>query len=152
MLNLFEHVFFWHWLGLAAIVLVFEIITGSGFLLWVGLAAGVVGILLFFFPALSWVVQLLTFSVLTVAGWFFYLKHYPLKKRKSSMLNRRGEQQIGRIFMLDTPIINGMGKVRIDDSVWRVRCADLPAGTQIKIIGIDGIILIAEKYSDDNED
>lgn len=148
MLNLFEHLVFWHWLGLAAVLFIVEVIIGSGFLLWVGASAAIIGILLLFFPTLNWIIQLLAFAVLALSSWWFYLKRYPSKKANRSTLNRRGEQQIGRILTLDTPIENGIGKVRVDDSIWRVRCPNLPAGTQIRVIGVDGIILIAEEVKE----
>ena len=61
-----------------------------------------------------------------------------------STLNRRGEQMIGRTAVLSEPIQNGRGKAKIDDSVWRVEGSDLPAGTQIKVTGVDGAILKVE--------
>jgi inner membrane protein len=45
---------------------------------------------------------------------------------------------------LSEPIQNGRGKARIDDSVWRVEGADLPAGTQVKVMAVDGAILKVE--------
>jgi hypothetical protein len=33
-------------------------------------------------------------------------------------LNRRGEQYVGRTFTLEEPIVNGHGKIRVDDSTW----------------------------------
>ena len=44
-------------------------------------------------------------------------------------LNRRTEALVGRVFTLDKPILDGVGSVRIDDTVWRVSGADRPAGS-----------------------
>ncbi len=60
------------------------------------------------------------------------------------MLNRRGDQMVGRTAVLSEPIQNGRGKIKIDDSMWRVEGGDLPAGTQVKITGVDGAILKVE--------
>ncbi|MDA8562089.1 NfeD family protein [Gammaproteobacteria bacterium] len=142
------HLTYWHWLTFGVILLVLEIISGSsGFILWMAFGAGFVGILVWIFPGLEWTVQLISFSlfsILTVIGWRLYLKKHPIETDKPT-LNRRGEQYIGRIFTLDDPVINGMGKVRVDDSSWRIRCDDSPAGQKVKIIGVDGVILIAKK-------
>ena len=46
------------------------------------------------------------------------------------LLNRRGEQLIGRIATLTEPIKDGRGRVRIGDTMWRVSGPDLPAGAQ----------------------
>jgi membrane protein implicated in regulation of membrane protease activity len=151
MLSVFEHLLFWHWLGLAAVLLIFEVMTGSGFLLCLAIAAAIIGTVLLIAPSTNWIIQLLAFAILSLGSWWFYLTRHVVKQKKQhSTLNRRGDQQIGRIFTLDTPITTGIGKVRIDDSVWRVRCPNLPAGAQIKITGIDGVILIAEAVNSTN--
>jgi membrane protein implicated in regulation of membrane protease activity len=40
--------------------------------------------------------------------------------------------------VLAEPIVNGQGRVRIDDTNWRLTGPDLPAGTRVKVIGTDG--------------
>jgi len=149
MLNLFEHLVFWHWLLFAAVLLIFELVTGSGFLFWIGISAAIIGFLVWLFPNMGWISQLLGFAILamlTAFIWWFYLKRNPIATDRP-LLNKRSEQYIGRIFTLETPIINGLGKIRVDDSTWRVRCEDLPAGSRIRIVGVDGVILIAEKVN-----
>ncbi len=41
-------------------------------------------------------------------------------------MNRRTEALIGRVFTLEKPIVDGIGTVRIDDTIWRVRGARPP--------------------------
>lgn len=138
---------FWHWLLTGVILLIVELLTGSGFLLWIGLSAVIVSLLTWIFPHLSESIQFLSFAllaILTAISWRFYLKFRPLKTDKPT-LNRRGEQYVGRIFVLDTPVVNGVGMVHVDDTLWRVRCEDLPARTRVRITGVDGVMLIAEK-------
>ncbi|HSW69653.1 MAG TPA: NfeD family protein [Gammaproteobacteria bacterium] len=149
MLNVFSHLLFWHWMLFAAVLLILELLTGSGFLFWLGLSAAIVGFSLWLFPDINWTAQLLGFAVLgivTAVIWRLYLKQHPIGTDRP-LLNKRSEQYIGRVFTLDAPIVNGMGKIKVDDSTWRVRGEDLPAGTRVKIVGVDGVILIAEKES-----
>ena len=54
------------------------------------------------------------------------------------LLNRRAEQFIGQRYRLDTAIVGGRGKVRIGDSPWLAEGPDLPAGTEVEVIGVDG--------------
>ena len=61
------------------------------------------------------------------------------------MLNRRGEQYVGRRLTLDEPIVNGRGQVKVDNSTWRVEGADLPAGTPVIVTGVRGTILNVER-------
>ena len=51
---------------------------------------------------------------------------------------------VGREFTLDKPIVNGMGTIHIDDTVWRVNGPDCPAGSRVKIARADGANLLVE--------
>lgn len=147
MRNFFHHILYLHWIGFAAIVLIIEILAGTGFLLWIGISAVLVSIILFIFPVFSFGVQLIVFALLSVLSsfaWKFYLHHYPIQTDRPT-LNRRGEQYVGRVFVIEYPIVNGMGTTHVDDTMWRVRCpVDLPVGAKIRITGADGVILLAE--------
>ncbi|MCK4710234.1 MAG: NfeD family protein, partial [Gammaproteobacteria bacterium] len=59
-------------------------------------------------------------------------------------LNRRGEQYVGRTFTLDEPIVNGMGKIRVDDSTWKISGNDCDSGSKVKVTGIEGTIFKVE--------
>ena len=63
-------------------------------------------------------------------------------------LNRRGEQYIGRTFTLDEPIVNGLGKIRVDDSTWKIEGGDCAAGTRITVVGVDGVVLKVENRAE----
>ena len=135
---------FWHWLIAAVVLICLEmLITGTYYFIWMGIAAAIVGCILFFVPSLSWLSQVLVFtllSILTIALFRKYQKSNPVIKDETT-LNRRGEQYIGRIFTLDEPIVNGVGKVRVDDSTWKVSGEeDLSVGTRVKVIAVDGTV------------
>lgn len=142
--DLFNHLTYWHWLGLGIILLILEIlVSGGGFLLWIGLAAIVTAIIDWFFPTLFWGAQLLIFAVagiVCLVGWWSYLQRNPISTDRPK-LNRRGEQYIGRVFTLEAPIINSRGTIRVDDSAWRVEGEDMPVGTKVKVTDVDGVIL-----------
>ena len=57
------------------------------------------------------------------------------------LLNRRGEQLIGRRFVLDSAIVNGQGKARVGDSLWLVEGPELPMGAAIEVVAVDGSTL-----------
>jgi len=59
-------------------------------------------------------------------------------------LNQRNQQYVGRTIALSEAIQNGVGKVRIDDSLWKVSGTDAAVGTQVKVIGVDGSTLLVE--------
>ena len=138
---------FWHWLILAVVLISIEmLLIGSYYLLWMGIAAGVVGVLLYLIPSLSFLVQVLIFTVLSVVilvAYKQYQKNNPVLSDQPK-LNRRGEQYIGRVFTLENPIVNGVGKVKVDDSTWRISGEDMAAGTKIKVTAVDGTTFLVE--------
>lgn len=138
---------FWHWWILAAIFAGIEILAPGVFFIWLGAAAALTGLIALVIPGLGWEIEALIFAVLavlSVIGWRNYIRKAKAKDDPAAMLNRRGDQMIGRTAVLSEPIQNGRGKAKIDDSVWRVEGSDLPAGTQIKVTGVDGAILKVE--------
>ena len=138
---------FWHWWILAAVFAGIEILAPGVFFIWLAAAAALTGLSALFIPGMGWEIEALIFAVLAVASvvfWRAYVKKNGGKADPASRLNRRGEQMIGRTAVLSEPIQNGRGKARIDDTVWRVEGTDLPAGTQIKVTGVDGAILKVE--------
>jgi membrane protein implicated in regulation of membrane protease activity len=142
-MNWLDQIVYWHWWVLGISLLILEILAPGAFFLWMGIAAGVVGLMLFLFPATSWEIQLLVFalgSVASVVLWRRYRNYHEIKSDVPN-LNRRGEQYVGRIFHLDTPIVNGFGKIHVDDSIWKIEGDDCPAGTRVKVVGVDGVIL-----------
>jgi len=138
----------WFWFGAAALLVILDVVFGANFfLLWMGLLAAVVGGIVTVFSGLSWEYQIIIFavgSVVSVAGWHFYLKTHATTTDRPT-LNRRAEQYIGRAFALSEAIVNGRGKIEVDDSSWRVEGAELPLGTRVTVVGVDGVILKVEK-------
>lgn len=144
-----ETIEFWHWWVLGVALLVMEVLVPGTFFLWMAFAGGIVGALLIPFPDMGWKTQLLIFSVLSVgaiAAWQVYLRRNPTETDDNT-LNRRGAQYIGRRVTLNEPLVNGRGRVQIDDTYWNVTTtdgADVDAGAQITVTGVDGIVLTVE--------
>ena len=146
--SIFTQMESWHWLSIAFILIFLEILSPGVFFLWLGLAAGAVGLVMLFHPELSWQIQfilLACFSLISIIIWQLSRKFLPQHEPDVAHLNRRAEQYIGRTFTLLEPIVNGIGKIKVDDSTWRVKGEDAPAGTKVKATGVDGIIFDVEK-------
>lgn len=135
-----NHIIYWHWLILAVILIILEILIPGGYFLWMGVSAAAVGGVMFVFPETFALVQVLIFAVLsvtTVMLYKSYQKNNPVVTDEPA-LNRRGEQYIGRIFTLTEPIVNGVGKIKVDDSSWKINGANAEAGTRVRIVAVDG--------------
>lgn len=134
----------WFWLGIAALMIILDVTVGTSFfLLWLGIIAIVMGTVVWIFPTIGWEFQVLLFavgSITSIVFWRRYLRKHPVETDRP-LLNRRSEQYIGRSFTLVEAIVNGRGKIRVDDSTWQVEGPDLPIGTTVKVISANGIIL-----------
>jgi membrane protein implicated in regulation of membrane protease activity len=132
----------WGWLVLALVLMGLEVAAPGVFLFWLGLAGLLVG-LLSFVVTMSWEIQLVLFAVLALAAVPVWRR---LAKAHSSapgqdFLNRRSDALVGRIFTLEKPIQDGVGTVRVDDTIWRVAGPDAPAGSRVKVVRADGASL-----------
>jgi len=124
------------------VLLVAEIAAPGAFLLWLGLAALVTGALAYVVN-LAWQGEVLAFAALAVVAVLVGRRISPAPGRASDrpFLNRRAEGFIGRVFTLETPLVGGVGRVRIDDTVWRIEGPDMAAGEDVRVVAVDGVVL-----------
>jgi membrane protein implicated in regulation of membrane protease activity len=133
---------FWNWWVLALLLLVIELLAPGFFFLWMSTSGFVTGFLLLLIPGISTELQVFIFSVLSVAAitvWKLYGKKHPIAS-DHPLLNKRGAQYIGRIFSLYKPIENGEGKIKVDDSIWKVHGQDCDIHTKVKVTAIRGTV------------
>jgi len=137
---------FWHWIVLGVVFVTAEAFVPGAFFLGMGISALIVGGGLWAMPSMDWKWQLFAFAVLSVISiWVArrWILSSPIESDRP-LLNQRGAQYVGRVFNLDAPIVNGHGKIKVDDSIWRVHGPDRPAGSRVRITGVDGTVLLVE--------
>ncbi len=144
----FEQIEFWNWWVIAVFLIGIEVFAPGAVFLWMGVAAAIVGFALLAFPEMTWQIQLLIFAVVSVVS--IYVWRYVLRDRfkapeSGRQLNRRGASYVGRTFTLKEPIVDGNGLLHVDDSRWKVEGEDMPAGTTVKVTGIEGTVLKVER-------
>ncbi|CDX11332.1 conserved membrane hypothetical protein [Mesorhizobium sp. ORS 3324] len=141
----------WNWMVLGFVLLVMEVVAPGVFMLWIGIAALIIGAvsLLIGYAAIwpwqaelnsaiwTWQVQVLTFLVLSVISAFIGKRLTAARAGEvdQPLLNRRGAQMVGRTATLTEPIKDGRGRIRLGDTLWRVSGPDLPAGTHVRVTG-----------------
>ncbi|MBN9242932.1 MAG: NfeD family protein [Mesorhizobium sp.] len=130
----------WNWMVLGFVLLMLEIAVPGVFLLWIGIAALIVGaasLALWDAAFWTWQVQVLVFLVLSLVS--AYVGKQIVRGREGEsdqpLLNRRGAQMIGRTATLSEPIRDGRGRIQLGDTLWRVSGPDLPAGARVKVTG-----------------
>ena len=138
----------WAWWVLGLILLGIEVIVPGFFFLWFGIAAILIGVsaLLIDWP---WQLQVLGFVVLSVIAALVGRRFAgnPEIDTADPHLNLRASRLQGRTFVLSEPIVEGSGRVRIDDTVWQVRGPDAPAGARVVVTGADGAVLTVDGVS-----
>src|SRR3546814_3935561 len=114
-----------------------------------GSSAGRVGLLALLARGLSGQSDFLVFCVLAVAGVLAWRRFRPgTLVSDQPTLNRRGHSYVGRQFTLNQPLVNGVGTLHVDDSQWRISGgADVPAGAQVRVVGVDGTPLRVERVN-----
>lgn len=133
----------WGWWIFGIVLIVLEVAAPGAVFLWMGIAAGVVGFAVFFIPDLNWENQFLIFAVLSVVSILIarrYLKVRPIETDQPN-LNRRGSQYIGRVFTLKEPIVDGRGRLHVDDTMWKIEGPDLAKGQKVTVKKVEGVIL-----------
>lgn len=138
---------FWYWWVIALVLLVVEILAPGFFFLWMAVSGFITGAMVLLIPAISMNMQVLVFSVMSVVAimvWKFYGKKHPIES-DHPLLNKRGDQYIGRVFSLYEPIKNGQGKIKVDDSIWKVRGEDCNIDIRVKVIAVRGTVFEVEK-------
>ena len=136
----------WGWWIFGIVLIVLEVAAPGAVFMWMGIAAGIVGIAVFFVPDLNWEYQFLIFALLSVVSILVarrYLKARPIETDQPS-LNRRGSQYIGRVFTLTEPIVDGRGKLHVDDTMWKIEGPDMAEGEKVTVTTIDGVVLRVE--------
>lgn len=132
----------WSWIVAGIILLALEVVGSGGFLLWMGVAGIVTGLIVLIHP-IDWPLQWLVFGVLSLVAILLWLRWQRGKQVQSDRpyLNRRADRFTGQEAMLDEPIVDGFGRLVLDDTVWRIAGPNLPAGVRVRITGNNGAVL-----------
>jgi hypothetical protein len=141
-----QHLSFWDWLAFGTVLLILEVFGAGGYLLWIGVAAAAVGVLTYLFPELPWAWQFIVFALLSVLTAVLWWRRQRSAAKPSDVpgLNRRGSEFLGRTFVLHEAIVGGRGKIKAGDTLWLVTGPDLPAGSDVRVTGQDGVLLRVE--------
>ncbi|PIQ36517.1 MAG: hypothetical protein COW59_12105 [Lysobacterales bacterium CG17_big_fil_post_rev_8_21_14_2_50_64_11] len=134
----------WFWWALALLLLAAEALVPGVFLLWLGLAAGGTAVLKLLLPGMTPVAQWMVFSLLSLVSvgvaWRIR-RSSSAKATDQPLLNQRSAQLVGRVYPLDTAIVNGRGRLKIGDAYWHVEGPDSAAGVRVRIVGVQDMVL-----------
>jgi len=142
----------WNWLVGGLLLIGLELLVPGVFIIWFGCAAIATALICalfsFFLPVFDlWQMQILLFSLFSIA--FVLLGRHLSQRRKKTIdnpfLNRRTDALLGEVALLEEAIENGHGRIRIGDTLWRVRGSDIAAGASIRLVAFEeGAFLVEE--------
>lgn len=131
------------WAVMALVLIGLETLAPGILFLWLGFAAAGVFLLLVFGIPVPLSAQILVFVILSFVSVGIYWRYFRKASENSDqpLLNRKQEQLLGRILVLESAIVNGNGRVQIGDAFWQVHGQDAPQGARVTVIAVDDGIL-----------
>ena len=137
-----EPLWIWGILGLALIAL--EMLTGTLYILWFGIAALGLALLTYLFPALGTAWQLLIFAVFSLGSLAIWKQLYRREHDDSSIGQSRGEE-IGRTGIITEPVSpRHNGRIEFAQGVlgsrqWvAIANEEIEAGVEAAIVAVEG--------------
>jgi membrane protein implicated in regulation of membrane protease activity len=136
----------WHWLVLGALLIGLEAIMPSTYLLWPGIAAVVIGLVVAIDPEMGWQYQVLAFGILAIVA-SMGGRRWASKGgivTDQPQLNRRSAQYVGRLAIVTETFVGGRGQITIDDTRWSAETIDgsnPSKNINVEIIAADGALL-----------
>ena len=136
----------WQVIGICGILfIILEIFTPSMFFLNLAIAAFICAIVSIFTTNIALLASL--FFVLSFIS-IIFLRPLLLKKFTKDTISEIDDKYIGKIVNIDSNIDNISGVISIYGERWEARSNNdetIPAGSQVKILKVDSIILYVEK-------
>ena len=138
----------WLWVGAGVVLAALEMLVPSFLLIWPGLAALAVGLVLFAVPSLGLAGQVALFAVLavgfTLAGRAWVLRHRGVSG-DHPLLNRRGARLVGHRGVARGAFSGGRGTVEVDGELWQARARGtvFPDGA-VEVVAAHGAELTVE--------
>jgi inner membrane protein len=136
----------WLWLIGGVVLLIAEVIAPGFFLIFIGAAAIVTGLLAMAI-GLPVAVQLGVFAILAfisarLVGRRFYATRYDYSP--DPFLNDKVGRLLGKVVVVVQPVDSHGGRVRVGDGEWSARGGPAAVGERVRIVDIEGNCLKVE--------
>ncbi|MCE7797826.1 NfeD family protein [Sphingobium sufflavum] len=133
------------WMVFAVVLAIGEIVLPGIFLIWIAIAAAIAGGVAFLIP-LPLPAQILVFALACLLATWAGRRWYRDNPVESSdpLLNDRAARLIGRQVTVVEPIVDGEGRVRLDDGTWTAVGPDAPLGARLVVVAAHGATLTVD--------
>jgi len=130
----------WAWVAVGAILLVAELKTGSGWLLWPAGSAALVAFAVLIAP-LSFAMAVLAFVAMTVITTYLGRRFMPKAPPPEGQINDRRARVVGQRGTVATAFQSGRGRVFVDGKEWAAEIEGEAAptvGADVEVLDIVG--------------
>lgn len=133
------------WLAAALLLAIAEMLAPGFFLVFLGVGAGVTGVVALLLP-LPIVAQALLFAVFSAGAMVLGRRWYRRSGLTSPdpLLNDRTARLIGKQVEVCDAIVGGAGRVKVGDGAWNATGPDAAVGVAVRIVGAAGGVLRVE--------
>ena len=148
----------WHWFVLGVLLILSELVLPAFAALWFGIAAIMVGVLLWLFPMMGFTTQLVTWIILSVLCtllWFKFIKPLSTDKTKAGLSREATIGQVGMVIQIHME--HDLITVRFPMPVlgsdeWNCRTLEpVQVGDRVRVIDILGNDLVVKPHHSHNE-
>ena len=148
----------WHWFVLGVLLILSELVLPAFAALWFGIAAIMVGVLLWLFPMMGFTTQLVIWIVLSVLCtllWFKFIKPLSTDKTKAGLSREATIGQVGMVIQIHME--HDLITVRFPMPVlgsdeWNCRSLEpVRVGDRVRVVDILGNELVVKPHHSNNE-
>jgi membrane protein implicated in regulation of membrane protease activity len=137
----------WHWVVLGIVLMLFELAVPAFFLVWFGLGALIVGMVLLGVPALSFAWQVLVWIACSLAFiWLWFKVFKPgIYKTRAGLPKGAVIGEIGLVIRDIRPFEKGQIRFQkpvLGDEVWEsIADEEIRVGERVKVLDVEGNLL-----------
>lgn len=141
----------WYWLAFGMVLILFELVVPSFTIIWFGLGALLVSLLVWVLPNLAISVQIFSWAVASIIFtvlWFCFVKPKMFDKTKAGIALEAVIGQSG--LVIQAPLSNKRGVVKFTTPLlgaeeWQFLCQDkVETGDRVTITDVSGNTLIVQ--------
>ncbi len=132
----------YHWLIIALLLGIGEILVPGVFLIWLAAAAAITGFVAMFID-ITVAGQFTLFGVLSLASVFLGRRWYltNVVESEDPMLNDRSARLVGETVTVVEAISATSGRAKVADGEWPAKGPDMKKGTMAKVAAVEGGVL-----------
>lgn len=138
----------WYWVIGGALLAGVEILVPGVFLLWIGLGAVAVGLVLWVLPELSVGMQLTLFALAMLGSISlgFVIQRRSGPRPGEPVLNQEMQDYVGRRYEVIDDFVAGRGRVRVGDTSYSASCdGPVGKGEVVVVSAIDHGVLVVRR-------